>query len=237
MHAGGLLTGEEPAQVLVGRGGGTAARPPSGRIARVKLYSDFGGRRAYQILGDLVAILVLVVGVRVAVALHDTIASFEGFGRDVARSGTDFQSTLSGIGETLGGVPLIGSGIRAPFDAAGDAGGTLADAGANWQRGVETLAGLVGWTVASLVVLVVLLGWIRPRLVGAIRRSAVARLARESASLDLLAFRALATRPARAVTRVDADAVAAWRRGDPEVIRRLAALELKASGVRLQDGR
>lgn len=203
----------------------------------MRLYSDFAGRRASQITGDVLAVLVLVVGVRVAVALHDAIASFEGFGRDVARSGTDLQSTLSGIGRTLGGVPLIGGGIRAPFDAAGDAGGTLADAGAGWQRGVETLSSLVGWTVAGLVVLVVLLGWIRPRVAGVLRRRAAARLASSSSSLDLLAFRALATRPAAAVARVDGDAVAAWRRGDPEVIRRLAALELRSSGVRLpEDG-
>jgi len=201
----------------------------------VQLYSDFAGRRAWQIAGDVLALVVLVVGVRVAVALHDAIAAFEGFGRDVARSGSDFQSTLSGIGRTLGGVPLIGGGIRAPFDAAGDAGGTLADAGAGWQRGVETLSSLVGWTVAGLVVLVVLLGWVRPRVAGAVRRRAVARLASSASSLDLLALRALATRPAKAVAAVHDDAVAGWRRGDPEVIRALAALELRSSGVRLPE--
>ncbi|MFD1723017.1 hypothetical protein [Amnibacterium endophyticum] len=201
----------------------------------MKLYSDFGGRRAYQIVGDLFAVVVLVVGVRVAVALHDSIASLKGFGRDVARSGGDFRSTMSDIGDTLGGVPLIGGGIRSPFDAASAAGGTLVDAGTRWQDGVEALATLVGWTVAVLVVLVVLLGWIRPRLVGAVRRAAVARLATSAPSLDLLALRALATRPARAVTQADEDAVAGWRRGDEQVIRRLAALELRASGVRLRD--
>ncbi len=203
----------------------------------MKLYSDFGGRRAYQILGDVFAVLVLVVGIRVAVALHDTITSFRQIGRNVAQSGSDFSSTMSDIGSRLSGVPLIGGGISAPFDAASGAGSTLSDAGTSWQRGVETLATLVGWTVAVLVVLVVLLGWVRPRLVSAVRRAAIARLARESASLDLLAFRALATRPARAVTRVDPDAVAAWRRGDQEVIRGLAALELRASGVRMDRDR
>lgn len=201
----------------------------------VKLYSDFGGRRAYQVLGDLFAILVIVAGVVVARILHDTIASFRAIGANIEQSGSDFSSTMSDIGKQLGGVPLIGSGIRSPFDAASDAGGTLADAGQNWQRSVESLASLVGWTVASFVVLVVLLGWVRPRVVGAVRRAAIARLARSAPSLDLLAFRALATRPARQVSRIDADAVAAWRRGDPEVIRRLAALELKSAGVRLDD--
>jgi hypothetical protein len=143
---------------------------------------------------------------------------------------------MSDIGDRLAGVPLIGGGISAPFASASDAGGTLADAGASWQRGVETLATLVGWTVAALVLLVVLLGWIRPRLVGAVRRAAVARLAADGGSLDLLALRALVSRPAKAVVAVDPEAVAAWRRGDAAVIRRLAAVELRASGVRAPEG-
>jgi hypothetical protein len=201
----------------------------------MKLYSDFGRRRAGQVVGDLAAVAVIVVGVVVAVAIHNAIAAFKGVGADVERSGHDFSSTMSDIGSRLSGVPLIGGGISAPFSSASDAGGTLATAGSDWQSGVERLATLVGWTVALLVVLVVLVGWVRPRVVGAVRRAAVARLATADASLDLLAFRALATRPARAVTKVDEDAVAAWRRGDAEVIRLLAALELKASGVRLPE--
>jgi len=199
----------------------------------VRLYSDFGGRRAAQIVGDLVALALVVAGIVVAVAIHDAIAAFTGIGRDVARSGNDFSSTMRDIGDRLAGVPLIGGGISAPFGSASDAGGTLARAGADWQTGVERLATLVGWTVAALVVLVVLLGWVRPRVTGAFRRAAAARLAASPASLDLLALRALATRPAAAVTGVDADVVGAWRRGDQEVVRRLAALELKAAGIRL----
>jgi hypothetical protein len=201
----------------------------------MRLYSDFAGRRAYQVLGDVVAVALVVAGIVVAVALHDAIAALKGVGAEVERSGRDFSSTMTDIGDRLAGVPLIGGGISAPFGSASDAGGTLAGAGQQWQQGVETLATLVGWTVAALVVLVVLLGWIRPRLVGAVRRAAVARLATAAASLDLLALRALATRPAKAVLSVDDDAVAAWRSGDAEVIRRLAALELRASGVRLPD--
>jgi hypothetical protein len=199
----------------------------------VQLYSDFPRRRAAQVVGDLAAIAVVVVGIVVAVAIHDAIVAFRTIGADVTRSGNDFSSTMSDIGSRLGGVPLIGGGISAPFATASDAGGTLADAGTSWQTGVQHLATLVGWTIACLVVLVVLAGWVRPRIVGAVRRAAAARLAAGPGSLDLLALRALTSRPAPAVARVDADAVAAWRRGDQDVIRRLAALELKAAGVRL----
>lgn len=201
----------------------------------MKLYSDFGSRRAYQIAGDVAAAVLIVLGIVLAVAIHNAIAALEGIGRDVERSGGDFSRSMSDIGDKLGGVPLIGSGIRAPFDGASDAGGTLANAGSNWQEGVERLATLVGWTVALLVVLIVLVGWVRPRLVGAVRRAAVARLAGAVSNHDLLALRALTSRPARALTRIDPDVVAAWRRGDAGVIRELAALELRASGVRLRD--
>jgi hypothetical protein len=201
----------------------------------VRLYSDFGGRRAYQITGDVVAVVLVVLGIVLGVTIHDAIAALEGVGRDVERSGSDFSRSMTDIGDRLAGVPLIGPGISAPFDGARDAGGTLADAGAGWQAGVERVALLAGWTVAVLVVLVVLVGWVRPRLVGAVRRASAARLASAAADRDLLALRALTTRPARALTRIDADVVGAWRRGDAAVIRDLAALELRASGVRLQD--
>jgi hypothetical protein len=134
------------------------------------------------------------------------------------------------IGRQLGGVPLIGGGIRAPFGTAGAAGTTLAAAGTAWQDGVERIAALAGWTVAALVVLFVLIAWFRPRLAAALRRRQLARLAEADGGNDLLALRALLTRP-RAALAVAADAPAAWRAGDPAVIRRLAELELTAAGV------
>lgn len=199
----------------------------------MKLYSDFAQRRTLQIVGDVVALVVLVVGILTAVWIYQAIVALQAVGRDMAQSGSGFAATMSDVGDDLSGVPLIGDGIRAPFDAASRAGDTLAGAGESWQSGVAALAGLVGWTVAGIVVLVVVLGWIGPRIVGAVRRARLASLAASPTSVDLLALRALARRPAHLIARLDADAVAAWRRGDRDVIRRLAALELKASGVRL----
>lgn len=195
----------------------------------MRLYSDLPRPRALQIAGDVVALLVLVGGIVLAVALHGAIAALEGVGGDVAKSGKGLASTLGDIGKQLGGVPLIGAGIRAPFDAASGAGRTLAAAGAGWAAGVERIAVLAGWTVALLVVLLVLAGWVRPRLAGAARRGAVARLAGDP---DLLALRALTGRPSRALAAVGPDAGAAWRRGDPETVHRLAAVALQDAGLR-----
>lgn len=195
----------------------------------MRLYSDLPHARALQVAGDAVALVVLIAGIVLAVALHGAIAALEGIGGQVAKSGNGLESTLGHIGKQLGGVPLIGAGIRAPFDAASAAGKTLATAGADWAAGVERIAVLAGWTVALLVVLLVLAGWVRPRLVGALRRGAVARLADDP---DLLALRALTGRPSRALAAVGPGAGAAWRRGDPETVHRLAAIALRDAGLR-----
>ncbi|MCU1424066.1 MAG: hypothetical protein JWM51_357, partial [Microbacteriaceae bacterium] len=54
------------------------------------------------------------------------------------------------------------------------------------------------------------------------------------AGRDLLALRALTGQKLSMLASVDPDPVAAWRRGDPDVVRALAALELKSSGIRIR---
>jgi chloramphenicol 3-O-phosphotransferase len=194
-------------------------------------YSASARARALQIGLDVLAVVVLIAGVLLGRGMHDAIAALRAVGADVATSGAGFSRTMTDIGRQLGGIPLLGTGIRAPFDAAGAAGSTLTDAGTNWQVGVERVASTAQWTVTVLVVLFLLVAWFRPRLAGAILRGRLARLAATDGAEDLLALRALLARPREALA-VSHDAVAAWRAGDPDITRRLAALELRSAGVR-----
>jgi hypothetical protein len=72
-----------------------------------------------------------------------------------------------------------------------------------------------------------------PRIRFARRASNARRLVSAGAGVDLLALRALAGQRLTSLTAIDPDPMAAWRRGDDAVMRSLAALELKSSGVRL----
>lgn len=198
----------------------------------MRVYSDFPGRRALEIVGDVIAAAVLAGGVALAIALYTAVTGLEAVGVKMQQSGHDLASTMSSAGQSLAGIPLIGDAVRTPFDSASGAGGVLADAGTQWQERVHLLAGLTGWTVVALVVLVVALGWVRPRVRDAVSRASAARLA-TSASLDLLALRALARLSPRDVLEVGAGAADGWRRGDAATIRLLAARELRRSGVRL----
>ena len=199
----------------------------------MKLYSDFPARRTRQILGDLFAVGLITVWILIGVFVYNLIMGLASFGIQMEDAGGQFRETMTEVSATLGDVPLIGSGIRAPFDGASDAGAALETAGIEQQQLVQTIATWLGVGVAVVPILTILTLWLVPRIRFAVRASTLAKQLRAGASLDLLALRALSSQKLSTVLAVDADPLAAWRRGDPAVVRALAQLELEASGVRL----
>lgn len=203
----------------------------------MKLYSDFGGRRAVQVIGDLLTLAIVASAVWVAVLVHGFVTRFADLGRQLEEAGTGFRGSMTDIGEALGEVPLIGPGIAEPFDGASAAGATLESVGRGQQD-------ILAWTglfaaigIAVLPTAAVLLLWVAPRLVRAARAGATTAVLRHPGGADLLALRALTDRSLTGVLAAHPDAVAGWRRADPETVRALAALEARAVGVRLADHR
>jgi hypothetical protein len=201
----------------------------------MKLYSDFTGRRTRQIVADVIALISISLWVWFGVTIFQLIQNLAGFGVQMEEAGLGLEKTMTDIGEALGGVPVVGGGIRAPFDGASEAGAALAEAGRNQQEAVFQLAVGAGIGVAILPVLMILVLWLVPRIRFIRRAGRAGAIVESGAGLELLALRALATQKLAAITAVDADALAGWRRGDPDIVRRLAQLELRSSGVRLRD--
>lgn len=201
----------------------------------MKIYSDFAGRRTRQIVADLLALGAIALWIWFGTTIFTLINALSVFGVQMENAGTGFEEAMAEVGETLGGVPLIGPGIRVPFDGASAAGSTLADAGQAQQDAVFQLALTLGIGTAALPVLTILLVWLVPRILFVRRAGRAKSVIGADAGLDLLALRALATQKLSAIQKVDADALGAWRRGETDVVRRLAQLELRASGVRLRD--
>ncbi|MEO6533063.1 MAG: hypothetical protein ABIO06_05765 [Pseudolysinimonas sp.] len=199
----------------------------------MKLYSDFPGRRTAQIFADLIGLGLIAAIVWGAVLIHAAIEVLGQVGKSLEDAGTGFQKTMSDAGDTLGGVPLIGGGIRAPFDAASGAGGLLAQAGQAQQNLVDTTALVISIASAAVPILVVLFFWLRPRLRFARRATQAYRVAQLADGVQLLALRALVDGDAKELHRLAERPVEAWRRGEVSVVRALAALELREAGVRL----
>ena len=98
------------------------------------------------------------------------------------------------------------------------------------MEAIATFALGTGIAIVVLGALPVLLMWLPLRLRYArLARSAVTARAVDT---DLLALRAIARRPVRKLLRVSPDPAAAWRRDDRDVVRDLAALELRSLGLR-----
>jgi len=199
----------------------------------MKFYSDFAAHRSRQITVDVLAVAFMAAWIWLGVFVHSLVIGLTDFGVQMQQAGAGFRETMTDVGDDLGSVPLIGGGIRGPFDSASDAGATLEAAGASQQVAVQNLATGLGLAIAVLPVLTILALWLVPRIRFARRASTAKRLVSAGAGVDLLALRALTTQRLTTLSAIDADPMAAWRRGDTAVMRSLAALELKSSGVRL----
>ena len=200
----------------------------------MKLYADSPGRRTAQIVADLLVVAWLVLWVWVGMAVHDGTTALAGPGRQTDESASAMAGQLRDAGGRLDDAPLIGDELATPFDKAADASDGIAAAGRASVEAVEQLAVVLGLAIALIPILVILAVHL-PRRWRFIREAtAGARFIDSADDLDLFALRALAHQPMRVLARVSDDPAGDWRRKDPDVVRRLAELELKDVGLRPQ---
>lgn len=201
----------------------------------MRIYSDFAGRRTRQIVGDVAAVVAIGLWIWFGVTVFQLVQGLASWGVQMEEAGAGFSGTMQDIGETLGGIPLIGPGIRVPFDGAGSAGQALEEAGQAQQEAVLQLATTLGIGIPLLPILTILAIWLIPRILFIRRAGRAHEVVKAQAGMDLLALRALSTQKLSAILAVDPDALGAWRRGDQAVVRQLAQLELRAAGVRIRE--
>jgi len=205
----------------------------------MSLYAAQPARRTRQIVTDVLFVVVLVVAVWLALRLHDAVLGLTGPTDDVGDAGRDLGSGLQDAGEFLGGIPLVGDEIAdevsVPFDRAASGADSMAAAGDDASAAIERLAFWMALVVAFIPILGVSWSYL-PGRIGFVREAAaLKRLGGRRlgpAELDLLALRALTREPLVVLRGLGDDVAARWREGDPDVVRELAALELRACGVR-----
>ncbi|MBH0115565.1 hypothetical protein I6E52_01725 [Salinibacterium sp. NG253] len=198
----------------------------------MQLYADHPARRARQVTVDVLSLAFIVVWIAIAVWVYQLIAAFQQLGVQMQDAGAGFRSTMVELGDTLGAVPLIGSGIRTPFDGASDAGAALEAAGQSQQETVLAAATLIGVFIGVVPVVLILLVWLLPRVRFAVRATEAKKVLATPGGADLLALRALASQNLTALSQVSADPAAEWRAGNTTTVALLAQLQLSELGVR-----
>jgi hypothetical protein len=197
----------------------------------MKLYADRPAHRTRQMLGDVLLLLWVAVWVKVALVVRDTTLLLAKPGQQIAEAGHGLASRLRDAGAAVGGLPVVGDQVKAPFEGAGSAAGKIAQAGTAQVDAVHQLAFWLGLSVGAIPVLVVLAIYVPLRLRFAREATAGQRFIDAAEDLDLFALRAMARQPMHRLARVSDDPAGAWRRGDPDVVRELALLELRDVGL------
>jgi hypothetical protein len=198
----------------------------------MKLFADTPLRRTLQVLADLLFVAWLVLWVWIGSAVHDGTMELAAPARQTDSSATAMAEQLRDAGGRLGEAPLVGDELAVPFDKAAEASDGIAAAGRDTVDAVERLALLLGLSVALIPILIVSAIHLPRRWRFVREATAGARFIDAQEDLDLFALRALANQPMRVLARVSDDPAGAWRARDPEVVRRLAELELADVGLR-----
>jgi len=197
--------------------------------------ADFYARRRSQRLGQVIVDLFMVAWIvlwailgRATARTIDSIAAPVRSTRDAARRLAD---DLRQAGDQIGQIPGVGTELRKSLDGAAGSVQTVIEAAEGQIASIERTALLLGWLVFVIPVVILLLIWLPARLRFLLRARAAQRFLDAEADLDLFALRAMVAQPLHVIAEISDDPVAAWRRGDREVIHALAAIELRRSGL------
>jgi hypothetical protein len=200
--------------------------------AGLQWYAERPSRRARQLLADGAVAGWCLLWVVVGIAVHGAISSLVAPTLALAGGADRTAEQLDRGGDGVAGLPLVGQEAATPLRAAAGAVRDIATSTTDLAGTVGDLAVLVGVLVPLTPIAVVLVLWLPLRLRGARRAGAARALLDAGADPQLFALRALTTQPLPRLAAVSADPVGDWRRGDPQVITRLATLELERLGLR-----
>ena len=198
----------------------------------MKFYADRLPVALRQLLTDIAVVIWVYAWIRAGLWIHDAVLKLGVPGRKLEGAGTGIADNLADAGSKVGRVPLVGDELTAPFTRAAEAARSMAEAGREQQDIVGDLALAMALLLVAVPLALVLLLWLPSRLRW-IRRAGVASAVRDQpAGRDLLALRALATRPLNQLAKLGPDIAQSWRNGDASAVDALAALELKDLGLR-----
>lgn len=197
----------------------------------MNLYAELPARRTRQVAADVVWAVLVVLAIVLGRTVTALVAGLADPARGFAAGADGLAAELAGAGEKVSGTPLVGDDLAGPLAAASDRAAALAAAGTAQVDAVEGWATVLG--VGTALVLVLLLTLVRmvPRRRWARAAADARRLRSTPGGERLLALRALSTAGSAELLRIAPDPAAAWRDGDPDVVARLCAVQLRTLGL------
>lgn len=202
----------------------------------MNLYAAQPPRRGRQIAVDLFVVIWICLWAWQGWSTWSSIHSLTEPTRKTHSAASGIADNMDRAGDVLGAIPILGDTAAKPFHAAAKQADKLAEGATESEQTITTLAWRLGLAV-GVTPTVLLLGFYAPPRIRFIREARATRAYMAvSGNPDSLAIRALTNQPLDVLVRVNADPAQAWRQGDPDTIRTLAALELHRCGQPVPGG-
>ena len=202
----------------------------------IKIWSELPAARSKEMVADVATLLWVVFWGSIVWQLFQFLSGFAEAGRTVRAGGESMIASGRDLGESLSGLPVVGSQVRdVARDAFGGAGRPLSDFGTE----LEQFIFVVAIVLALLLALVTIAPWLYrylPWRWGRVRRVRAAHRAIRTAP-DIVNANVEHTLAMRAVARLDystlleytPDPLGDWTSGRHD---RLARAELASVGLR-----
>lgn len=134
------------------------------------LYPELRAPRARALVGDLLAIALLVLFAWVGLKVHDAVDRLAVLGEGVQASGGAIEKGFDSAADAVDGTPVVGDEIGDGLRSAGEgSGGEVVDLGEEGEEGAHDLANVLGFVTFALPALLVIVVWL-PGRIGQIRR-------------------------------------------------------------------
>jgi len=196
----------------------------------MRFYAERPLRVARQLFADVAVIAWAWLVVAFAQGAQNLVDRLQGPAGALTSAGQTVRDTFAGAANSASQIPLVGGDLAKALNVGTGAGESLVASGQRQAELIHTVGLWAAILIVAFAAVPVVLLWLYVRLSYA--RTAGSAVVARARDLDLLALRALAHQPTRQLLRVSGDPAAAWRRDDTGVVRELAALELRALGLR-----
>lgn len=196
----------------------------------MRVYAERPGRIARQVLGDLLALGWIAGWAFVGFTVYTAVLLLQSPADALVTAGDRIRSAFDGAAQGASNIPFVGDQVAGSLRPGTDAGISLAAVGQQTLDALPLIAAGAGVLLAVLGALPVVVLWLFLRTRYA--RTASAAVRARAAGGEILALRALNSRPVSQLHRISADPAGDWRRGDAEVVAALASLELRSLGLR-----
>lgn len=201
----------------------------------MKLYADTPVRACLQLVSDLAALTWTFLWISAALSLREILQSLNRPGELMSSTGEGFTEHMSTAAENVGRVPLAGEALSTPFTDLSESGESLTAAGDSFQESVASLSFTLPLLVALLPLFLLAATWLPARARWIHRATTTKRLTAlaPQARTRLLALRALSSASPARLMEAHEDPALAWQQNESAAVARLAALELRRLGLRL----